>query len=99
MTNPYNAIVNPFRFFQLDMQGGIFHSSRSSAVSFRGGECITGAGGEGGPTKSNVNICYLCNSGYNGEVSPSVQSFPHFTVGCARANIFDLRCDQTNFHR
>ena len=36
-------------FFQLEMHGGIFQSCWSLTVSLRGGECITGAGGEGGP--------------------------------------------------
>lgn len=36
-------------FFQLDMQGGIFHSCCSFTLTFRLGECMTGAGGEGGP--------------------------------------------------
>jgi hypothetical protein len=33
----------------LEMQGGIFQSCWSLAVILRGGECITGTGGEGGP--------------------------------------------------
>merc|ERR1719199_1415423 len=42
-------MVYPLMFFQLEMQGGIFQSCWSLTVTFRGGECITGAGGEGGP--------------------------------------------------
>lgn len=38
----------PLGFFQLEMQGGIFHSACSFTVVFRVGECMTGAGGEGG---------------------------------------------------
>ena len=36
-------------FFQLLMQGGIFQSCWSFTVIGRGGECITGTGGEPGP--------------------------------------------------
>eukprot|EP00965_Chrysotila_dentata_P240074 6203484-Pleurochrysis_carterae.AAC.2 len=36
-------------FFQLEMQGGIFQSCWSLTVTLRGGECITGTGGDGGP--------------------------------------------------
>jgi len=36
-------------FFQLEMHGGIFHSCCSLTVTLRLGECITGAGGDGGP--------------------------------------------------
>jgi len=36
-------------FFQLEMHGGIFHSCCSFTVTLRLGECITGAGGDGGP--------------------------------------------------
>jgi hypothetical protein len=36
-------------FFQLEMEGGIFQSCWSFTVSGRGGECITGTGGEPGP--------------------------------------------------
>lgn len=36
-------------FFQLLMQGGIFHSFCSLTVTFLVGECSTGAGGDGGP--------------------------------------------------
>ena len=36
-------------FFQLEMHGGIFHSCCSLTVTLRFGECITGAGGDGGP--------------------------------------------------
>ena len=36
-------------FFQFEMHGGIFQSCWSLTVILRGGECITGAGGEGGP--------------------------------------------------
>lgn len=36
-------------FFQLEMQGGIFHACWSFTVTLRGGECMTGTGGEGGP--------------------------------------------------
>ena len=36
-------------FFQLEMQGGIFQSCWSLTVSGRGGECMTGTGGEPGP--------------------------------------------------
>lgn len=36
-------------FFQLDTQGGIFQSCWSLTVSGRGGECMTGTGGEPGP--------------------------------------------------
>jgi hypothetical protein len=45
-----SGIVYPFAFFQLDIQGGIIHSCCSLAVTLRGGECKTGAGGDGGPT-------------------------------------------------
>lgn len=38
-----------FGFFQFDIQGGIFHSCCSFTVVFLVGECITGAGGDGGP--------------------------------------------------
>ena len=38
-----------FAFFQLEMHGGIFHSCCSLTVTFLLGECMTGAGGEGGP--------------------------------------------------
>ena len=38
-----------FGFFQFDMQGGIFHSCCSFTIVFLVGECITGAGGDGGP--------------------------------------------------
>ena len=38
-----------FGFFQLDIQGGIFQSCCSRAVTLRVGECRTGAGGDGGP--------------------------------------------------
>ena len=31
------------------MQGGIFQSCCSFTVTFRVGECMTGAGGDGGP--------------------------------------------------
>ena len=36
-------------FFQLEMQGGIFQSCWSFTLTARGGECITGTGGEPGP--------------------------------------------------
>ncbi len=36
-------------FFQLEMQGGIFQSCWSFTVSGRGGECMTGTGGEPAP--------------------------------------------------
>ena len=39
----------PFGFFQLEMQGGIFQSCWSRTETARGGECITGTGGEPGP--------------------------------------------------
>jgi len=39
----------PLMFFQFEMQGGIFQLAISAAVTLRGGECITGTGGEGGP--------------------------------------------------
>jgi len=42
------ATVYPFGFFQFEMHGGIFQSDCSLAVTFLVGECITGAGGEGG---------------------------------------------------
>lgn len=42
--------LNPtLLFFQLEMQGGIFQSCWSLTVSGRGGECITGTGGDPGP--------------------------------------------------
>lgn len=54
-------------FFQLLMHGGIFHSFCSLTVTLRVGECITGAGGEGGPLgifllilkKKNISISFL----------------------------------------
>lgn len=39
----------PLMFFQFEMHGGIFQFAISAAVTLRGGECITGTGGEGGP--------------------------------------------------
>ena len=39
----------PFGFFQFEIAGGIRHSSCSFWVSFLVGECMTGAGGDGGP--------------------------------------------------
>ncbi len=36
-------------FFQLEMQGGIFQSCWSLTLTARGGECITGTGGDPGP--------------------------------------------------
>lgn len=36
-------------FFQLEMQGGIFQLAWSWAVTGRGGECMTGTGGDPGP--------------------------------------------------
>ena len=47
-----SGIVYPLMFFQLEMQGGIFQSFWSLTVILRGGECITGAGGEGGPREA-----------------------------------------------
>ena len=41
--------IPTFGFFQLEMQGGIFHSCCSLTDTLRVGECNTGAGGEGGP--------------------------------------------------
>jgi len=41
--------VSTLAFFQLEMQGGIFHSCCSLTVTLRLGECMTGAGGDGGP--------------------------------------------------
>ena len=43
--------VYPLGFFQFDIGGGIFQASWSSAVNLRGGECMTGGGGEGGPRR------------------------------------------------
>ncbi len=40
------GMVYPLAFFQLLMQGGIFQSCCSLALTARGGECITGTGGE-----------------------------------------------------
>lgn len=42
-------LVLPFAFFQLEIQGGIFHSRCSFTVTLRVGLCNTGAGGDGGP--------------------------------------------------
>ena len=44
-----SGIVYPLIFFQFEMHGGIFQSCWSFAVIFRGGLCMTGAGGDGGP--------------------------------------------------
>ena len=41
--------VYPLAFFQFETHGGIFHSFCSFTLTLRVGECITGAGGEGGP--------------------------------------------------
>lgn len=47
---PVNSLSSlTFAFFQLLIHGGIFHSFCSFTVTLRVGECITGAGGEGGP--------------------------------------------------
>ncbi|OMH78392.1 hypothetical protein AX774_g8222 [Zancudomyces culisetae] len=43
-----SAIVYPLAFFQFEIHGGITHAFCSSTDTARGGECITGAGGEGG---------------------------------------------------
>lgn len=45
----YKMFSSTFAFFQLLMHGGIFHSFCSFTVTFLVGECITGAGGDGGP--------------------------------------------------
>ena len=42
-------VAHTFAFFQLDMQGGIFQSCCSFTETLRLGECMTGAGGLGGP--------------------------------------------------
>jgi hypothetical protein len=44
-----NGMVYPLAFFQLEMHGGIFHACWSFTVTLRGGECMTGTGGDGGP--------------------------------------------------
>ena len=47
----------PRAFFQFETQGGIFQDCWSWTVTFRGGECSTGAGGEGGPRGTFVCLC------------------------------------------
>ena len=47
--SPKKKFNRPFGFFQFEIAGGILHSSCSFCVSFLVGECITGAGGDGGP--------------------------------------------------
>lgn len=41
-----SGMVYPLAFFQLEMQGGIFQSIWSLTVTGRGGECMTGTGGD-----------------------------------------------------
>mmetsp|Transcript_8021 Transcript_8021/g.20222 ORF Transcript_8021/g.20222 Transcript_8021/m.20222 type:complete len:200 (-) Transcript_8021:231-830(-) len=45
------------------MQGAIFHSACSLAVSLRGGECMTGTGGDGGPPGTRLCLNFGGSSG------------------------------------
>ena len=53
-------------FFQLEMQGGIFQSCWSFTVSARGGECMTGTGGDPGPRGTLVCLNLGGSSGSTG---------------------------------
>jgi hypothetical protein len=61
----------PLLFFQFEIHGGIFQASRSSAVTLRGGECITGTGGEGGPRGT---FLFLNLGGSNGSLGSCKKS-------------------------
>mmetsp|Transcript_29924 Transcript_29924/g.70530 ORF Transcript_29924/g.70530 Transcript_29924/m.70530 type:complete len:231 (+) Transcript_29924:225-917(+) len=53
-----SGMVYPRVFFQLLMQAGMFHWSRSSLVSFRGGACRTGTGSSAGPRGAFLCWCF-----------------------------------------
>src|SRR5690606_17314916 len=63
-----SGTVKPFGFFQLLTGGGILQASWSAAVSFLGGECMTGGGGEGGPRG-----IFLCRN-FGGSIGSSCLS-------------------------
>lgn len=58
---PKELVKLTLAFFQLLIQGGIFHSFCSFTVTFLVGECITGAGGEGGPLGIFLLILMIIN--------------------------------------
>ena len=61
-----SGIVYPLRFFQLEMHGGIFQSCWSFWVILRGGECITGTGGDGGPRGTRLCLNFGGSMGSTG---------------------------------
>ena len=63
------GIVYPFVFFQLEIHAGMTQFFCSSADTLRGGECMTGGGGEPGPLGTFL-ILYL--GGSNGSEGASV---------------------------
>ena len=53
-------------FFQFEMHGGIFQSCWSLTESLRGGECITGTGGDGGPRGTRLCLNFGGSIGSSG---------------------------------
>lgn len=64
------GMVYPLAFFQLEMQGGIFQSCCSRTLTARGGECITGTGGDPVPRGTcagrspRLQACYRLGTVY-----------------------------------
>ena len=73
-------------FFQFEMHGGIFQSCWSLTESLRGGECITGTGGDGGPRGTRLCLNFGGSIGSSGastiritrEDAPPAWLFPWF---------------------
>ena len=80
------GIVYPLMFFQFEMHGGIFQSCWSLTESLRGGECITGTGGDGGPRGTRLCLNFGGSIGSSGastiritrEDAPPAWLFPWF---------------------
>mmetsp|Transcript_8280 Transcript_8280/g.23822 ORF Transcript_8280/g.23822 Transcript_8280/m.23822 type:complete len:255 (+) Transcript_8280:775-1539(+) len=53
-----SGMVYPREFFQLLMQAGTFHLSRSSLLSFLGGACRTGTASSAGPRGALTCLCF-----------------------------------------
>lgn len=61
-----SGTMKPFRFCQLETAVGISHAAWSSAVSFRGGECMMGTGASGGPPGSFLCLNFAGAKGSTG---------------------------------
>mmetsp|Transcript_52114 Transcript_52114/g.110763 ORF Transcript_52114/g.110763 Transcript_52114/m.110763 type:complete len:395 (+) Transcript_52114:730-1914(+) len=87
------GMVYPLVFFQLDMQAGTLHASRSSLDNFSGGACSTGTGSSAGPLGA---LRCMCLGGCIGSICAGTMRMTRFAAWGLYPGAFSLGVYRTN---